>query len=250
MVELINKAPDEKTAQTEVVLAALRTGAIDEFLKSGKTVNMETTGNRTDGGLRLDTLDRGTNARSAMLVGGEAKLSTNGPPVLGQSVAGDFMITPLTGANRGADKVHIDINNGLGDTWMMRTDASVKMTRTNAQGELMQAYNPAKMSPIAGKFYSNGDPALAAEGIKGANCAKDNPANQYNKRTNCAFLIDDAKLGQLSYFERSENLNRHYMDGVLRRGDQVLGVVRQDYKLDANGDISNSRITIRKSTLK
>lgn len=238
-------------ARTEITLAALREEPMRALLQEGVESAYTSVAKKTEKGLQVDTENTKTHRKSSMVVDGTA---TGSRGVFSTELTGDFTITHGTGQGARVEKDKFQLKGSNWDEVMGRPDLfNVGYTRTDASGKPFQVYEPAISEPVIkdGRYQldPNGQPLRVAKPAGSDNNAgRENIGNPGNRRLEATFIIHDAKLGDLSYNQTKETtVGGYYYRSVVRdMQSRVLGIVEQDFKVDANNEITSVTTSARK----
>lgn len=249
---------EKAIAQNEVTLAALREPALDLLLLEGIESAFTSTATKTGRGLEVSTTNTRDKSNSSFVVSGSADFSDASlNPFdfhLGSRWNGDFTISHSDGR---VENDKFRYAGGFWDDVMSRTDKStVSITRTDASGRPIQAYVPAVSEMVLGKDGHlvrdpNGQPLRIAKEVGNAtNCQLDYSSSR-QATMDCNFVINDPEIGKLSYNEtREKEPAGFYYRSVLRDMEgKVLGIVEQNFNVDAEGDLTDIRTSARKPVL-
>lgn len=235
-------------AQNEVVLAALRAPAL-EALQKGIETSYTSQAKHTKSGLQIDTVNDTTHVPSMMLVDGKAEsehrtISRSGIH-MDVKLKGDFNITHFDGKNLRREKSSFELTHSdWDDLWNRKDRFNTRIRTEDMTGRAVQRYEPA-ISEEQKEVDPNGQPVrLAKPAGDQPNCGIEDIFRAGDKRHLCEYIIDD----KLSYnmTRTKDEAGWAYRSVVRDLKGKVLGIVRQDFDLDANGDIKSVSTTARK----
>lgn len=259
-----NDVPREMSAlaQNEVTFAVLRDAAVDDMLTSGKEAVLRSKVTPiAGGGMRVET----AGPIDAMLK--EFTIQGN---VTGETVAlnpfqsgfrwpspGTHVVGNFTIGNRQGQVLERDKFEFFGSEKNYQFDradlATIGITRTDANGNVIQKLNPAisEEKVVGGRFVydANNQPVRVARLSEGAaNCGKENIANPGNRRTECNWLVDDSST-KMTY-SYNQTYDRGSLHSVVRVGETPKAVVYQSPEYDAQGNLISVTTSIRPITVK
>lgn len=233
----------EALAQNEVTLAALRAPAL-ELLQKGVESSYSSQATKTARGLEVVTVNDNDNKHvpSLLIVDGKTNSSSG---IFNVTLHGDFNITHQSTKGQWQEKATFDLVGSHWDHVWGRDDkfnASIK--RMNAEGKPFQVYAPA-ITEEQSQLDSNGQPIRLAKLAGGeANAGIENIGSRGDRRYLTEYIVD----GKLSFNESRTQYPALWERRTVVRDLQgkVLGIMYQDYKLNANGDITSVSTSARK----
>lgn len=215
------KSPElatQQIAQTEVAVSALRDAALEHLLKEGKATSSTSLVTKGTGGLEIKTTDDQTHAASNTFIT-IPEMHGNGLTSMG----GDTTLTNL--GTKKSEKDHIDLSYSAWDDFVGREDTGhVALTRTDAAGHVIQT---------AAGDYNKFDHGHTAANV-----------------TEVDYKVHDARLGDFKLNQVVTNWadgSTEYRSVIRDNTDHILGVVDQNFKKDANGDLISVNTLARKS---
>lgn len=260
MDELFQANSDTKLAtpysRNEVTLNALRSDAIEDLIKKGVESSSSSTARTTAQGLEVNTTDNKTHQQSKMVVSGSGEFEAGFHGFhTDDQWKGNFTIKSTENGKTSTEKATFDYSGSMWDNIMGRTDkANVTIQRTGLDGKPIQTYVPAISEEVIknGSYVMdpNGQPLRhAREAGSATNCQLD-MSNSRGGNYDCNYLIKDSRLGKdISYNETRKEWasGSHEFRAVLRdRQGTVLGIVSQNFKTDAAGNLTEVQTNARK----
>ena len=236
------------TAQTVATLSLLREEAITDLIKDGERSTFHSVGNsKSDSELEVVTTEEGSDEVDTLRILGDEKVEGT----FNLSVSGDYNIYRNDNGNTSTEKMSFNMKHSFYDDLRELPHYTVSMNRTSINGAPIESYNPAvtKLVSEDGALVRdvNGQPVRIAEATDGVNCQPDYSRPNSGKME-CEYILEDAELGTLSYNEtRSKTAQGFQHRSVIRdMQGKVLGIVNQNFNLDARGMLKEATTTARR----
>lgn len=238
-----NQAPESNyethtSPQATMALSVLSEEAFETLMDENKTNTLTSSAQMTEYGLMLETTSNVDDDKQVMLINSEEETGMD----LGAAyLNSDLTMTITEDGETRIEKGKFALRHSHWSEWMDdKTSYNVAFSRSTNGGNPIQSFIPAESYRKGRELDPNGQPVRLAREIDGANCKFD-WANRGGGNYNCEYIVNDASHGKFSFNETRKQEPAGHFNRIVARDSEgnVLGIITQDFDLDARGNLTN-----------